>query len=257
MAFNVDAEITDKDFFHALDLYLITLTKEAHPYTSKTAILERLLYKCSTILSIDLNWHQGKHIIQIHPDNMLKIDDIWPKLNKQEIKLTYDEENLYKIFKNSDFIHVFYIQKIITLLINKHEKDFLNELLAVDGFHSNYKKCIENLKIGNEGNTHIHVIRKMYKMFEGYTTKLLYLTLLRTFIQFAKDDEVHCLISNIIRELEKDLNENEKKFLSLNMEKMINFYMNNVENIESIAMLKMAQLKIKNKKVKKIKCNKD
>lgn len=257
MAFNVNTEITDKDFFHALDLYLITLIKEAHPYTSKTAIVERLLYKCSTILNINLNWYEDKHFIQIHPDNMLKIDDIWPKLNKQEIKLTYDEENLYKIFKSSNFIYTSYIQKFITLLINKHEINFLHELLAVDGFHSSYKKGIENLKIGNDGNTHVHVIRKIYKMFQGFTERILYLILLRIFIRFSKDDEVYCLISNIIRELEQNLNDHEKYFLNLNMEKMINFYITNVENIESVAILKMAQLKIKNKKVKKIKYNKD
>lgn len=256
MAFISNKEITDKECFHALDLFLITLIKEAHPFTSKNTILERLLYKCSNILSIDLNWHQGKHIIQIHPDNMLKIDDIWLKLTKDEMKLTYDEENLYKILKNSDFIHTFYIHKFITLLINKHKEDFLNELLAVDGFHGHFKKSIENLKIGNVGNTHIHVIRKMYKMFQDFTTKMLYLTLLNIFIRFAKDDEMYCLISNIIHKLEKDLDKNEKKFLSLNMENMIDFYIKNVENIESIAMLKMAQLKIKNKKVKKIKHNK-
>lgn len=252
MAFISDTGITD-NFFNSLDLYLITTIQEAHPYTSKTAILERVLYQCSNILNIDLNWHQDKNIIQIHPDNIFKIDIIWEKLNKQEMKITHDEENVYKILKNSDFIHILDIQKIITILINKHEEDFLAELLALDGFHGNLKNYIENLKIGNDGNTHIHVIRNIYKNFKGCTVKIIYLILLKIFIYFTKDDEIKQLVLNTIHELEHDVNETEKIILNLNMEKITNFYVKNIENIESVALLKMAQLKIHNKKVKKFK----
>lgn len=252
MALISDTVITDNDFFNSLDLYLITITKEAHPYTSKNAILQRVLYECSNILNIDLNWHQDKHIIQIHPDNILKIDGIWQKLNKHEIKITHDEENVYKILKNSDFIHVLDIQKIITILINKHEEYFLAEWLALDGFHDNLKNYIENLKIGNNGNTHIHVVRNIYKKFKNLNIEIIYFILLKIFIHFAKDDEIKQLVLNTIHELENDLNEMEKMILKLNMENITNLYINNVENIESVALLKMAQLKIKNKKVKKI-----
>lgn len=247
-----DTDVTDKDFFNALDLYLITITKEAHPYTSKTAILERLLYKCSDILSIDLNWHQSKNIIQISPDNMLKIDNIWEKLNKQEMKMTHDEENVYKILKYSDFIHVLDIQKLITILVNKNEEHFLVELLAMDGFHSNFKKYIENLKIGNDGNTHVHFIRNTYKNFKDCTVKCIYCILLHVLMFFAKDDEIRQLVLNTIDEIGNDFDKNEKTFLNLNCKKIVNLYIDTVENIESVAILKIAQLKIKNKKVKKI-----
>lgn len=245
--------ITDKDFFNALDLYLVEITKEAHPYTSKTAILQRLLYTCSNILNIDLNWYQSKNIIQIHSDNILKIDGIWQKINSQEMKITHDEENVYKILKNSDFIHVLDIQKIINILVNKNEEIFLAELLAVDGFHGNFKNYIDNLKIGHNGNTHIHVIRNIYKEFKGCTVRIIYLILLKIFIRFVKDDEIKQLVLITIHELENDVNEMEKNILNSNMEKITTLYINNVENIESIAMLKMAQLKIKNKKAKNFK----
>lgn len=241
----------DKDFLNALDLYLITITKEAHPYTSKVAVLERLLDKCANLLNIDLNWHQSKNMIKIHEDNILKIDEIWQKLNKQEMKTTHEEENVYKILKNSNFIHVLDIQKMITLLVNKNEEHFYTSLLAIDGFHSNLKKYIENLKIGNDGKTHIHVIRHIYKTFPDYTARTIYFILLNIFIRYAKDDEIKQLVRNTICELEKEMNENENNFLNWNMEKITHFYVNQVENIESVAMLKLAQLKIKNKKVKK------
>lgn len=251
MAFISNKDITDKEFYNALDSYLITITKEAHPYTSKNAILEQLLDKCSNILSIDLNWHQSKNMIQIHPDNMLKIDEIWQKLNRQEIKTIHEEENVYKILKNSNYIHILDIQKMITLLINKNEKQYYISLLAIDGFYSNLKKYIENLKIGNDGNTHIHIIKYIYKTFPGCTVRIIFFILLHIFIRFANDDEIKQLVQNTICEFKNKLDENENNFLNWNMEKITHFYMNQVENIESVALLKLAQLKIKNKKGKK------
>lgn len=251
MALISSTDVTDKDFFNALDLYLVTITKEAHPYASKSTILQRLLYECSNVLNIDLNWHQSKNVIQISPDNMLKIDTIWEKLNKQEMKITHDEENVYKIFKNSDFIHVLDIQKLITILVNKNEELFLVELLAVDGFHSNLKKYIENLKIGNEGSTHVHFIRNIYKNFKDCTVKCVYYILLHVLMFFAKDDEIRQLVQNTIDELKNNFDENENTFLNLNLKKMVDLYLDTVENIESVALLKIAQLKVKNKKVKK------
>lgn len=234
----------------ALDCCLIEIVKDAHPYTSKHTILRRLLNRCAEILDIDLNLHNNnKRFMYIHPDNMFKIDTKWQSLKQRGLKILHEEENVYKSIKNSDLVHVYDLQKFINILIQKTGTDFLILLLAIDGFQGlNPKNYLDNLRIADEGSTHIHVIRDIYKHFNGLPVTLMYLMLLKIYIRFAKDDEMQQLMINVINDLENKSCKIEKKLFD--MDRMINTYIYNVDELEAIAMLKMAQLKILKKKLK-------
>ena len=147
------------------------------------------------------------------------------------------------MLKFSDFVHLQDIQKFINILVVKNESNFLSELLAIDGFHDNIKNYIDNLKVGGQGSTHVHCIRNIYSTFQNCPVKVVYLVLLKIYIKFAKDDEIQQLMKNTINEFED--------FHDCLTKKITDMYINNVENLETIAMLKMAQLRIQKKKMKK------
>lgn len=247
--------ITDTQFIEALNYYLATVIKDAHLYTSQQTIIQRLLSKCANILEINLNWQPDKNNIYIHPDNMIKIDRKWQSLIENGVKLLHDEENVYKLIKYSDFVNIHDMQKFINILINKKEEDFLLELFAVDGFQglTNIKNYIFNLKIGSKGRNHIQVIRNIYTTFQGSPVKIIHLTLLKIYLSFAKDDEMQQLITNTIDELENEICKVEKIFLKSDVDKIKNMYLTSVEDLETIALIKMVQLKLQKKKNKGVK----
>lgn len=223
------------DFF---DDCVVTFFKNAHFHESKHIILQKLLQKCADTVMVRLIWHADKKLF-IHPDNMVKIDLKWNDFIEANIRLLPEEINLYKLVKSELFVNLTDVQKFINIFINKNEVGFLTEILAIDGFSTqNPLKYVENLKIGDNGSSHIQIIRKIYKELKSVHVEIVYLSLLKIYLHFAKDDEIIQLLLNTINSI---------KATESNI--VTSIYINNIDNLETTALTKIAHLKLFTKKI--------
>lgn len=239
--------IMNSNLAAALHNYTVTVMKESNPYLTKQAISRKVLQECADILMIDLNCYMDKNSMYIHTDNMEKIDAKWENLIAKGVKILHDEHNAYKIMKSSDVVNIIDLQKFITILAGKDQEEFLSQLLAMDGFRgiTDNKNYIENLKIGDKGNSHVQIVRLIYKTFK-VPVKVVYLALLKVYENYTNDDEMKQLINNTIRDFEDDFSE-------YDIQGIMEMYEHSVQDIEIIALTKLAQLKNRSKKLKGVK----
>lgn len=239
---------SDIELRNALDNYTITILKNSNPYATKESISRRVLQEIAEIMNIDLSSYTNKNIMYIHPDNMDKIDLKWQHLAEEGKKILHDEQNTYKLLKSSDFVNILDVQKFINILSNRNESEFLSELLAMDGFQGlkDHKNYVENLKIGNKGSGHIQVIREIYQKFK-VPVKVVYFTLLKIYENYTTDEEVQKFITNLTEELSTEM-------VKFNIDDITEFYENAINSksleMKSIALIKLAQIKNQNKKIK-------
>lgn len=228
------------DFF---DHCMTTLFKQAHFHETKQLILQRLFQKCADTIKIRLIWYDTNKKLRIHPANMLKIDLKWKDFIRADIKLLPEELNLYKLIKTELFIDLIDVQKFINIFINKNEMNFLRELLAMDGFLTlNPLKYVENLKIGDKESDHIYVIRKVYREIKSLRVEVVYSSLLKIYLNFANDDEIIQLLINTIKSLELNQDSVESKIIT-------QVYTSHILDLETIALTKIAHLKLLKKKM--------
>lgn len=226
------------DFF---DKCIVTFFKNAHFHESKRVILQKILQKCADTVMVRLIWYSEDKKLYIHPDNMVKIDLKWNDFIKANIKLLPEDVNLYKLVKSELFINLVDVQKFINIFINKKEVGLLTELLAMDGFSTqNPLKYVENLKIGDTGSSHVQVIRKIYRELKSVHVEIVYLSLLKIYLHFAKDDEIIQLLLNTIKSAEVN---------NIESEIVTNIYTNQINDLETTAFTKMAHLKLLKKKM--------
>ena len=241
------ATICDKDLNEALYNYTVKIMKNSNPYTTKESISRKVLQDCADALNLDMNIYNNKNIMYIHPDNMQKIDSKWQNLMDRGIKLSHEEQNVYKLLKSSEFVNILDVQKFFNILSSKDEDEFLFELLAVDGFQgiSEMKNYVENLKIGDEGSDHVHVIREIYRKFR-VPVKVVYYALLQIYEPYTTDNDVQKLITNIKDELAD-------KVTDYDIDAIIDMYKDSFSELKPVALTKLAQLKNLKKKSKAIK----
>lgn len=239
---------SDIELRNALDNYTVTILKNSNPYATKESISRRVLQECAEIMNIDLNSYTNKNIMYIHPDNMDKIDLKWQSLSEEGKKILHDEHNTYKLLKSSDFVNILDVQKFISILSNKNEDQFLAELLAMDGFQGlkDHKNYVENLKVGDKGSDHVHIIREIYQKF-NVPVKVVYYTLLKIYENYTTDEEIQKFINNITEELSTEM-------VNYNIDDITEFYENAINarslELKSIALIKLAQIKNQKKKSK-------
>lgn len=224
-----------------MDLFknsLVLLFKEAHKFENKSSILGKLLEIYANSLNIYLIWDgmYTKYLV-IHFDNVLKIDKKWDNFIKTN-KLLPEELNIYKLIKSERCVNIILITKFIAIFINKKESKFLAELLGIDGFLTqNPLKYINNLKIGDKGFNHVQVTRLLYQNIKGICVKTVFLNLLNIYTKYiVDDDEIQQIIKN---SLESDAYN----------ESIETLYINNIDDLETTALTKIAQLKLLKKKV--------
>lgn len=228
------------DFF---DRYMTTLFKHSHFNKTKQIILQKLLQQCADTIRIRLIWYNMDKKLCIHSHNMLKIDLKWNNFIQANVKLLPEELNLYKLMKSELFIDLTDVQKFINIFINKNEMGFLRELLGIDGFLTqNPLKYVENLKIGDEGSDHVHVIRKIYRELKSLHVEVIYSSLLKIYLNFAKDDEIIQLLINTIKSLPSSQNNDESKIITT-------IYTSHILDLETTALTKIAHLKLLKKKM--------
>lgn len=216
---------------------ILLLFKEAHKFENKSSILGKLLEIYANSLNIYLIWDgmYTKYLI-IHFDNSLKIDKKWANFIKTN-KLLPEELNLYKLIKSERCVNIILITKFIAIFINKKENKFLAELLGIDGFLTqNPLKYINNLKIGDKGFNHVQVTRLLYQKIKGICVKTVFFNLLKIYTKYIVDDEIQELIKN---NLESDTYNKSIETL----------YINNIDDLETTALTKIAQLKLLKKKM--------
>lgn len=242
--------ITYDNLVAALNNELVLEMKQSHPYTTKETISRKVLKKCANILTVDLNSYKDKNLIFIHPSNIKKIDLKWQSLLDKGIKIQHDEHNIYKLIKSSELVNIFDIQKFINFLSNKREFAFLEELLCIDGFQgfTDYKSYIDNLAFGEEGSDHVSTLRQIYNKF-NVEAKMLHLALLKIYDEYISEEEMKQLVYNNINELETQTYEN--------LEDIMQLYKESVQDLETIALTKLVQLKIRIKKGSKRKTHKN
>lgn len=228
------------DFFEQC---VTTLFKHAHYLETKQLLLQKLLQKYADTLKVQLIWHNTNKKLHIHPDNMIKIDRKWKDFIRANVKLLPEELNLYKLMKSELFIDVIDVQKFINIFINKNEMEFLKELLGMDGFFTyNPLKYVENLKIGDKGSDHIHVIRKIYRNLKPLHVEVVYSSLLKIFLHFTNDDEIIQLLVNTINSLELSQNNVESEIVTT-------MYTSHISDLETTALTKIAHLKLLKRKM--------
>lgn len=234
--------------------YVITVLGESDRYTTIETIKWRILRQCADILNLDFNTYINKDLIYIHKDNMNTIDVKWESLLNNDTKIVHTEQNAYKIIKFSDYLNILDVKKfimkfkVILARQNKIKKvdNFLYALLAMDGVQGyNINNYIGNLKFGKDSN-HVRVIREIYKTFD-ISVKVVHLALLNVYETFVVNDEIKQNLKDIKRILENEMLVNENV-----LNNVINFYKDNIENLENIATFKLLQLKkSKTRKIEK------
>lgn len=242
------ASCCDKDLSESLYNYAIQVMKVSNQYTTKEAVLRKVLMKCADILEFDLNSFTTKNMIYIHPDIMQKFDAKWQDFMEQGIKLSHEELNTYKLIKSSEYVNVLDAQKFINILANRNETVFLNEILAVDNFDSGeFKNYILNLKYGDKGSSHIQIIRDIYRKFAA-PVNVVYFALLQIYKNFTNEKEVLDMVMN-------ELNKLDSKVDKLLVEDIANMYEISVTNVREIAQMKLLQFKNQLQKLKAPKRN--
>lgn len=242
------ASCCDKDLSESLYNYAITVMKNSNQYTTKEAVLRKVLIKCADILEFDLNSFTTKNVIYIHSDNMDRIDAKWQSFMEQGIKLSHEELNIYKLIKSSEYVNVLDAQKFINILANRNETVFLTEILAVDNFDSGeFKNYIFNLKYGDKGSSHIQIIKDIYRKFAA-PVNVVYFALLQIYKNFTNEKEVLDMVMN-------ELNKLDSKVDKLLVEDIANMYEISVTNVREIAQVKLLQFKNQIQKMKAPKRN--
>lgn len=242
------ATFCEKELSASLYNYAIKVMRDSNQYTTKEAVLRKVLNKCADILEFDLNSFAIKNTIYIHPDNMDKIDLKWKSFMEQGAKISHEELNVYKLIKSSENANILDIQKFVSILANKNETAFLAEVLAVDNFESGeFKNYIFNLKYGDKGSSHAQIIKEIYRKFNA-PVNVVYFALLEIYKNFTNEKEVLDIILN-------ELNKLDNKVDKSLVEAIANMYEISVHNIQEIAHTKLVQLKNQMQKAKALKRN--
>lgn len=220
-----------------LQKYAINILKTSNRYTSVGAIKWKILHHCAICLNIDLNCYIDKSLICIHKENMILLDREWQKLLDNNEKVSHSEINMYKMIKFSDYLNPVDVQIFLTLLAKKGKTAFLNELLAIDGFKGfKIKDYVENLKYLNE-KKHICIIREIYRNM-NVSINVVHLALLHIYLKY---DEKY-----IKAKLEKFQKEITYDQCTLN--NIIEYYKQNIQNLEGLAMIKINEMKLCSKR---------
>lgn len=233
------ASYIDPDLERALANAMMKLIKEANPHLTKEAMSFKLIQACANYLHVNITGPADKNKIYIHPDNMERIDYKWVDMQKKGVKFSHDDHNIYKLIKSSDYASVFDLHKFINIL--KNETSFLNELLAIDGFRGDAKNYLDNLSIGNNKNVenHVQVIRKLYPMFNYPPSETIFLALIEVYTRYIKDDESKLLVLSTTENMNHEIN----------LQPIMIAYENTLkEDLELVALSKLAQLKNEKKK---------
>lgn len=258
MTDNISQELID-----ILYKYSVIVMQKCNPHTTKQTVSWKVLQFCADSLKIDLNRCIDKKLIYLHPENVERIDSKWNSFKENKIKLLHDDITTYERIKSADYINLLDIQKFITIMLNKdqiksetNEKllrdNFLYELLAMDGFHgysfNDMKNYIDNLRIGKESD-HVQAVREIYKTFD-ISADTMHLALLNIYAKFTRDDEMKQILKNVKRDLESKISDDKLK----NLDNIINAYEDrmNSKHLETIAIMKLAQLMNRTKKMKTI-----
>lgn len=242
------ASCCDKDLSECLYNYAIKVMKVSNQYTTKEAVLRKVLMKCADILEFDLNSFTTKNMIYVHPDNLQRFDAKWQAFMEQGIKLSHEELNTYKLIKSSEYVNILDAQKFINILANRNETVFLNEILAVDNFDSGeFKNYILNLKYGDTGSSHIQIIKDIYRKFAA-PVNVVYFALLQIYKKFINEKEVLDMVMD-------ELNKLDSKVDKLLVEDIANMYEISVTNVREIAQMKLLQFKNQLQKLKAPKRN--
>lgn len=242
------ASCCDKELSESLFSYAIKVMKDSNLYTTKEAVLRKVLMKCAEILNFDLNNINNKNVIYIHPDNMDKIDVKWQSFIEQGVKISHEELNVYKLIKSSDYVNILDAQKFINILANRNENAFLTEILAVDNFDGGeFKNYIFNLKYGDKGSSHVQIIKEIYRKFAA-PVNVVYFVLLQIYKNFVSEKEMSDTIMSELHKLESKVD----KLLA---EDIANMYEISVTNVREIAEMKLLQFKNQLQKVKAPKRN--
>lgn len=242
------ASCCDKELSESLYNYAIKIMRDSNQYTTKEAVLRKVLIKCADILEFDLNSFTTKNLIFIHPDNMNRLDAKWKSFMEQGTKISHEEINVYKMVKSSEYVNMLDAQKLISILANRNENTFLAEILAIDNFDSSeFKNYILNLKYGDKGSSHVQIIKDIYRKFAA-PVDVVYFALLQIYKNFTDEKEVLDMVMN-------ELNKLDSKVDKLLVEDITNIYEISVTNIREIAQMKLIQFKNQMQKVKAPKRN--
>lgn len=224
-----------------LEKYAVHIFKKSNQYTTVGAIKWKILQQCANCLNIDVTSCIDKSLICIHKENMNLLDREWQTLIYNNEKLSYRDINIYKLIKFSDYLNPVDVQMFLTILAKKGKHTFLNELLAVDGFKGfQIKNYIENLKYKNE-KKHICIIRKIYRNMK-VSVYMVHFALLHIYIKY---DEKY--IQAKLKKLEKEITYNE-----CTLNNIIEYYKQNIPNLEGIAIIKINELKSSSERKKQV-----
>lgn len=229
-----------------LEKYIKYVFMSSNRFTTVETIKFRMLQQCAKILCIDITSYIDKNLIHVHKTNMDKFDKKWQTLLENGVNISHDNYNTYKIIKSSDFLHILDIKKFVRFFIKKNEINFINELLAVDGFKNlNAENYIENLKYDKDNN-HVFVIREIYRNMD-VSVEMLHLALLYIYEKF----------DNQILQARKKKFEKQIEFKQVTLSNIIEYYTDNIQNLEDIANAKIAEIKLTSKINCKVDCKRN